>query len=482
VASVTELINALPEPAEEPAADVNVPDDLRAAWSLRPVPTGWFRRLGVLATLPAKIGAAYLFHWLRGWFKDADQNQRLLAETHWRTAVRLLDSMSYLRGAVMKVGQTLAGFPDVAPAQFVETLEQLYYRAPPMHWSLLKEMVFAEFGDDPEDRFASFETKAFAAASLGQVHRARLKSGQEVAVKVQYPGIARTIRADVRNLLLLMTPARLGRDWENTKAQFDDLRLRLERETDYEQEADVQERVRRLFREEDGIVVPRVFREHSTGRVLTTDYLSGKTLDQFVATSPSQADRNEFARKITRALYRTFYAGRLLYADVHPGNFLRLDDGRLGLIDFGFVLEVDDALWEHLRQLDRAQTTGRREDRIAAIKEWHAIGDGPQDEERLHLADALSDWSWRPRYCGGEFDFGDEAEFRRGVDLMLQTVRKRYTRARARMPSIARSNSGFRSVTYRLNAKIDVTAIAEEELRATGWDRSEYARQGPTKS
>jgi predicted unusual protein kinase regulating ubiquinone biosynthesis (AarF/ABC1/UbiB family) len=358
----------------------------------------------------------------------------------------------------------------------VETLEQLYYHAPPMHWSLIAELVHGELGGDPDDLFAAFEKKAFAAASLGQVHRGRLKSGQDVAVKVQYPGIGRTVRADVRNLLMLMAPARLGRDWDNTKAQFDDLRLRLERETDYEREADTQERVRRLFREEDGVVVPRVFREHSTSRVLTTEYLSGKTLDQYLATSPSQADRNEVARTINRAWYRMFYAGRLLYSDIHPGNFLVLDDGRLGLIDFGFMLEHDDELWDRTRRLDRAQTTGRRDDRLAMLKEWHSIGDGPEDQERLRLVDDMADWMWRPRYCGGAFDFGDEAEFRRGTDLMFQMGRKRYTRGCACMPTIARTNVGYRSVLYRLKAKIDVAAIAEEEVRATGWDRSEYTR------
>ena len=144
---------------------------------MRPVPVGWFRRLRLLSTLQAKIGAAYLFHWLRGWFKNAQENERLLAETHWRTAIRVLDSMSYLRGAAMKVGQMLGSFPDIIPADFTETVNRLCFNAPPMHWSLLREMVYNELGDEPENLFASFDKRAFAAASLGQVHRARLKSG-----------------------------------------------------------------------------------------------------------------------------------------------------------------------------------------------------------------------------------------------------------------------------------------------------------------
>src|SRR6478735_6144758 len=156
--SVAELVAALPEfPEVNEEQSAGPLPELRAAWSQRPVPVGRFRRLGMLGSLQAKIGAAYLFYWLRGWFKNADENKRLLAETHWRTAVRLLDSMSYLRGAAMKVGQTLASFPNVAPSQFADTFAQLHFDAPRMHWSLLREMVLNELGDDPEHLFASFD-------------------------------------------------------------------------------------------------------------------------------------------------------------------------------------------------------------------------------------------------------------------------------------------------------------------------------------
>jgi predicted unusual protein kinase regulating ubiquinone biosynthesis (AarF/ABC1/UbiB family) len=473
--SVVELIAALPEPAEELRQERGPLPDMLAAWSLRPVPTGWFRRLRTLGTLQAKIGAAYLFHWLRGWFKNADENKRLLAEAHWRNAIRLLDSMSYLRGATMKVGQTLASFPDVVPREFVETLERLHFEAPPMHWSLLTEMVNSELGDDPENLFAHFEKRAFAAASLGQVHRATLKTGEQVAVKIQYPGIARTIRDDFRNLSLFLLPARLTRDWESTKDQFEDLRIRLEHETDYEREAATLQRVRPLFHEDDGIVVPRVFSEFSTSRVLTMERLNGMHLDQFLSTNPSEEVCNEYARKILVAWYRMLFAGRLLYADMHPGNFLFMEDGRLGVIDFGFMLEFDDTLWELMRKMDRPLTTGARQDRIDAIKEWSWITNDPADHDRVRLSEEYADWCWRARYCGGPFDFGDEADFRRGVDLFVEMMRRRYSRARPCTPVIARQHFGWRSMLYRLKAKFDVAEIAEREVKAAGWDRSEYA-------
>lgn len=471
--SVAQLIKALPESQEIEHSEGTSP--VLWEFSLRPAPVGRLRRVGLLGTLQAKIAAAYLFYWLRGWFTNAAERERMLAETHWRTAARVLDSMGYLRGAAMKVGQTLANFPDIVPAEFVETLEQLHFSAPPMHWSLLREMVFNELGDDAENVFASFEKRAFAAASLGQVHRGRLKSGQEVAVKIQYPGIARTIRHDFRNLLLFMLPARLSADWENTREQFDDLRTRLELETDYERETATLRKARSLFRDDEGIVIPAVYPQYSTGRVLTMERLGGVHLDQFLAGDPPQEVRNEFARKMVRAACRMLYTGRMLYADYHPGNFLFMDDGRLGVIDFGCIVELDDAFWELFRKQDRPMTTGRRDDRVQAMKEWSLIGDDPSELDRLRLNEEFADWSWRPRYSGGTFDFGDAAHFRRGIDLFLEMVRKRYSRSRPSTPMMARQNFGMAALLYRLRAKIDVARIAEEEVRATGWDRSDYA-------
>jgi predicted unusual protein kinase regulating ubiquinone biosynthesis (AarF/ABC1/UbiB family) len=275
-------------------------------------------------------------------------------------------------------------------------------------------------------------------------------------------------------------PARLSRDWDNTKEQLDDLRSRLERETDYELEASTTTKMRALFREDDGIVVPRVIPEFSTTRIFTTERLDGVHLDEFLARNPSQELRNAFARKIVVAWYRMMYAGRTIYGDMHPGNFLFLEDGRLGVIDFGFMIDLDERLWALMALADRAITTGRLDDRVAALKEWNSIGDEPAEQERMRLTEQFADWQWRARSDATEFDFGDEADFRRGVDLFVAMVRKRYSRGQPCTPAIARQYFGMRSMLYRLRAKINFSELAEEEVRAAGWDRSEFAVRGKT--
>ncbi len=469
--TLAELIKALPEDAMREVESNGLSQSLAAA-SLRPVPVGRLRRVGLLGTLQAKIAAAYLFYWIRGFFCSAEEKERLLAETHWRTAVRLLDSMGYLRGAVMKMGQTLANFPDIAPKEFVETLERLQYDAPPMHWALLREMVHNELGNDPENVFASFEKKAFAAASLGQVHRAVLRSGKSVAVKIQYPGIARTITEDFKNLLLFLSPGRLQNDWVYIKDQMEDLRLRLETEVEYRKEAATQEKARMLFRDQDGIVVPQAYPELSTDRVLTMDYLEGIHLEEFLRSNPSQEQRNEVGRKITRAWYRLFAAGRLLYADLHPGNILVLPDGRIGLIDFGFVVPLEGELWATISRMDRCFVTGGRAVLEAAAKEWQYITDDPAEAERLQLSVEFIEWTGRSRLFDGDFDFGDEADFRQGIDLAAKYMRRRYSRSHPTSVAVTRHHFGVRAVLFRLKAKFNLQAIAKEEMKATGWEHN----------
>jgi hypothetical protein len=152
-----------------------------------------------------------------------------------------------------------------------------------------------------------------------------------------------------------------------------------------------------------------------------------------------------------------------------------MDDGRLGVIDFGFMVEHSDDEWAFMRKSDRAMTTGLCADRIAAVKEWSTLTDDPSDAERVRLHERFFDWVSRPRYTEGPFDYGDEADFRRGIELFTEMVRKRYNRSRPSTPAIARLNFGVRCLLYRLKASFDVRPIAEEEVKAAGWDRSAYA-------
>jgi predicted unusual protein kinase regulating ubiquinone biosynthesis (AarF/ABC1/UbiB family) len=468
---LAELMAALPAADEGPAAgpDAAVLQQLFARLERRRAPASALHRFGVLAGLQAQIALAYAAWWVRSWFRDAAENQRRLLETHLRVGVKLVEGMGYLRGAVMKVGQTLANLPTAVPDEIADTLDALHSQAPPMHFALLREHVRNELGGDPEEVFAEFDAVPFAAASLGQVHRARLKTGERVAVKVQYPGIATTIRADLRNLKTLLLPLRPSSDWENLKAQVADLERVLELETDYENEARMLGRARALFREDDRIVVPRVHEGFSTRRVLTMEYLDGLHLREFLATNPSQATRDHFGAQILRAVARLYYAGRMNYADVNPGNFLFQEGGRLGVLDFGCVRPFNEAEWERMHLAHRAIHGSAADLRRCVLRSIDRSEDGPVDEDHLRLVEALARWEWRP-LRGGVFDFGDGGQMREGVDIFREMVRKRYTRGMPEVVLIARMQFGSRGLLYRLRARVDGQAIDREEVPVTGWE------------
>jgi aarF domain-containing kinase len=230
-----------------------------------------------------------------------------------------------------------------------------------------------------------------------------------------------------------------------------------------------------LFRDTDGVVVPRVYREFTTARVLTMEYVRGVHLKDYLANSPQQQERNAFAAKIVTSGYRLLCSARMLYADFHPGNLVFMPDGRLGLLDFGFVRQIPDDEWELFRKFDRALTSGERGNFCEFVREWCQIPDPVAERQRLALCQELTYALYHPRFYNGDFDFGDESHFRRACDLFLEVAGKRYTRGHPSTPIATRVEFGCRSVLYALKAKANVREIAERELHSTGWDRSAYA-------
>ncbi len=430
----------------------------------RPIPTGRWNRARIFGTLQAKIAAAYFACWIRGGYKGIDEKQQIKNETHLRAALEVLSGMTYMRGAVMKIGQMIANYPLVAPDEFAGVLKRLQFEAPPMHFSLLREFVRNELGDDPERIFDDFEPNAFAAASLGQVHRARLKgSGQEVAVKIQYPNIGRTIRDDLRNLRAALFPMRLSGDWDNIKLQFDDIQRMLEMETDYEHEAANLETAGGAFSEDEGIVVPKVYREFSTRRVLTMEHISGVHLPEFMASEPSQEVRDTFGDKIVRSAARLWYGKQVLYADPHPGNYFFMPDGRLGLVDFGCCYQFTATDLEFVDAVERAAHTSREALREALVIGTDMTPQQREEPERMELLERVCDWLWEPLLHQGRFDFGDPDYFRRGVDLFGEVMRNRYFRVMPVNIWLDRNFLGLRALMYKLKARVEWGPILRSE-------------------
>jgi aarF domain-containing kinase len=469
--NLSELLAALPEDDLSSTANAEwMQDRLRdifADLTVRPAPAGSLHRLWTLSELSAQIALAYMALWVRGWFADAEASKRRLMETNLRVALKIFHRLSYMRGAMTKLGQAAGNLPRILPDQVAATLDRLHFDAPPMHYPLIREVLRNEFGSEPEELFHSFEKEAFAAASIGQVHRARLKSGQTVAVKIQYPGIARTIDADFRNLSALLLPLRLGKDWDSVKAQFEEIRRMLNQEVDYLQEAESLRLARELFRPEDGIVVPQAYSEYSGKRVLTTEYIQGVHLQDYLATNPAQASRNAFGTKIYAAWFRMYYAF-MTYADPHPGNYVFMGDGRLGLIDFGCVQHYGLEERELVRLAEKMAYEDRSIIPQVVQRACGVTADDPELKDYVRMMEESLDWMMEPVRQPGAFDFGNEAHFQRGLDWFQSVVRKRHNRAHPMYVYWNRSVFGLKGLLYRLRAHVDVNEVLRQE-RPKGW-------------
>jgi aarF domain-containing kinase len=457
------LLNVLPKESVADATGLQVARMIERI-SHKKVPVSSFSRMWTLGSLQAKVTLGYFAYWLRSHFADANAKEQLKNEAHTAAALQLFGAMGYLRGAVMKVGQLLANLPDVVPEEFADVLAALHFEAPPMHFSMIREVFLDEFGREPEEIFASFDRQAFAAASLGQVHRARLHSGEEVAVKIQYPGIARTIKADLRNLRILLQPMCLTKDWGNTLDKLDDIEQTLLTETDYEQEARFGTEVRLLFSEADRIVAPRVYGNYSTKRVLTTEFLRGCHLDGFLATNPGQEERDHFTTLMTVATRRVFYRLHWFTADPHPGNFIFMEDGRLGFIDFGCTRPMNDECWQLTNSILKFALE-RDETRLSRAIAKSCLYDDPDEMEadQLEVFRRWINWQTEPIEQGGLFDFRDREFFRRGIDCFAEMARKKYTRSLPIYLWSTRSILSGRALCYRLQGRCEFRKIDLQE-------------------
>jgi len=306
------------------------------------ITAGRARRMLSVGGLTTSVGGSYLWQALKRPFQSTSQQEATLLDTHIRNARRLVERSKELRGAFMKMAQLLSMRQDLFPAEALEVLSVVQSSVPPMPWAKVRRVLTAELGGPPEERFASIEHEAFAAASLGQVHRAELRGGRPVVVKVQYPGVADTVHQDIKNVRALVRvfdaiAHDVMRQDVDSKEVVRELEERLAEELDYRREADNVERFRKLLSSDHEVIIPRVHRKLSAGRVLTMDRLEGYPLQDIMAPGVDQELKDWVGVKLFRLLWRQVLEFGVLHADPHPGNYLVTHHPKIGILDFGSV-------------------------------------------------------------------------------------------------------------------------------------------------
>jgi predicted unusual protein kinase regulating ubiquinone biosynthesis (AarF/ABC1/UbiB family) len=267
------------------------------------------------------------------------------AEQERTTALvnQLVDQLGRMRGAAMKVGQMISmleleGLPEEQQDELQRKLASLRDGIPPVPFSRLEKLLNKELGAPLRSVFADFDERAFAAASIGQVHRATTLDGDAVVVKVQYPGVAEAVETDLRNAMLLVPLVKRLAPGLDAKALATEMRERIGEELDYELEAQNQRRIERVTRGHPFISVPRVYTDLSTRRVLVSEYVEGARFEDVRAEDETVRDR--YGEIVFRFFFGLLYRERIALGDPHPGNYLLRADGRVCFLDFGLLRDV----------------------------------------------------------------------------------------------------------------------------------------------
>ncbi len=296
--------------------------------------------------------------------------ERAAAAESERTAAlvrELVSQLGQMRGAAMKVGQMLSmiefdGLPEDERDDLQRELAALRDDVPPVAFSDLEKLMRKEFGGPLDQVFSQFDERAFAAASIGQVHRATTVDGDDVVVKIQYPGVAEAVETDLRNATMLLPLVKRLAPGLDAKALAAEMRERIAEELDYELEAQNHRRIERLMRGHPFVRIPRVHTDLSTRRVLVSEFIEGQRFEAVRRADEAQRDR--YGEIVFRFFLGLLYRDRIALGDPHPGNYLQCPDGHVCFLDFGLLRDVDAGRVD----AERAVNAAVRDGDAAALK------------------------------------------------------------------------------------------------------------------
>ena len=285
--------------------------------------------------LAARGGARYATSAPRLFASAGEHREALRNDLALQTAEDVAATLGTMKGVLMKLGQMASYVDDGLSPAARRTLSRLQDSVPPMSPELAAQVITEELGQPPDRAFATWDPEPIAAASIGQVHRAITRDGRAVAVKVQYPGIAETIEADLGNVALLRRMLKITAPMQDVDALLAELRERVTEELDYRREARNQQMFARYYAGHPTIGVPGIVPELCTRRVVTSELADGARFAELLTWS--QAERDLAAETIYRFVFRSLYGAQAFNGDPHPGNYLFHPGGRVTFLDFGLV-------------------------------------------------------------------------------------------------------------------------------------------------
>src|SRR5215210_6917927 len=329
-----------------------------------PIPTSRLRRSATVGRLAAEQAARQLGTRAANVARSEDGANKALARRQVETAEQIVAALGTMKGAAMKLGQVMS-FLDVGLVppeyreQFQAKLAELRDAAPKVSFKDMKKVIEGEYGEKIEQVFETFDPVPIAAASIGQVYRARLDDGRDVAVKVQYPGVGAAVRADMQNLGMILRLMKSIAPGLDPKTMAAEIRSRIDEELDYELEAQNQRTLARIYRGHPFIVIPEVVSSLSREKVLVTEYVNGLGFDAIKELD--QATRDRVGEIVFRFFFGCMYRHRQFSGDPHPGNYLLRPDGTVAFLDFGLFKVMPKELIDIELECQRAGHEGDAE-------------------------------------------------------------------------------------------------------------------------
>ncbi|WP_111895095.1 ABC1 kinase family protein [Acinetobacter sp. MB5] len=377
------------------------------------------RRFFKLAGMTASIATKTVSNTLRSLNADEEQKHAAKSKLFQEIGVQIADTLGQMKGAAMKVGQIASQYKDVFPPEVANAISKLQRQAPAVVFSEIRAQVENELGQDLEQVFSEFSETPFAAASIGQVHRATLKNGQEVVVKVQYPGVDAACESDLKQIrLALRMMGMLKIDKELQDQLFEEIQESLANELNYELEAQNLEIARAFHQKLDQkIVIPQVFKEYSTRHILTLSFEAGESIEY--ASTWSQELRNELGKRLFTAMGQEIFYLKRFHCDPHPGNLAFRPDGSVIIYDYGGVKQLSHEQVQFFLQLIQAARHGNIELLEDTLAELHVLTEKQRFPNELYL-----DWlEVLLRPLTHHYDFAKNSAHHDGMSLMKPSLK-----------------------------------------------------------
>lgn len=357
------------------------------------IPTSRVRRTAKIGSLAARQAVRQAGTRAANVTRSRDDAQAALERRHLEAAEQIVTALGTMKGAAMKLGQVLSFLdvglvPEEHREEFQAKLAALRDAAPKVSFKDMRKVIEQELEDDLDELFASFDEEAIAAASIGQVYRATLHDGRDVAVKVQYPGVAAAVRADMQNLGLIMRVVKRMTPGLDVKAVTEEIRLRIDEELDYELEAQNQRSLARIFRGHPFIVVPDVVTRMSRERVIVSEFVEGTGFEELK--HYPRADRDRLGEIVFRFFFGCLCRHHQFSGDPHPGNFLLLEDGRVAFLDFGLFKRMAPENVETELAVGRAVSEGDA-DAVHALLASNGFLPAPERVDPAELLAVMQD-------------------------------------------------------------------------------------------